>query len=173
MYQGTRLGAGLAIAALLAGCTPDRHEIEGGSVSENPSAKPAAVTVTASDYAFEAPDSVAAGAVTVKLVNHGKELHQAQLIRLEQGKSLADVAQVLKSGGAIPSWIKFVGGPNVIAPDKKAKAPPVLPPGNSASFCLTPSPDGVIPPAKEMPRPSPVPKPLSPPPPKIPRLTLP
>jgi hypothetical protein len=153
MDQGTRLGAGLAIAALLAGCTSDRHSTVGGTVSENPSAKPAAVTVTASDYAFQAPDSMAAGAVTVQLVNHGKELHQAQLIRLEQGKTLADVAQVLKSGGAIPSWIKFVGGPNGIAPGQETQATAVLPPGHYAYICLIPSPDGVIHAAKGMARP--------------------
>ncbi len=103
--------------------------------------------------AFDAPDSMAAGAVTVQLVNHGKELHQAQLIRLEQGKSLADVAQVLKSGGPIPSWIKFVGGPNGIAPGQEAQATEVLPPGNYAYICLIPSPDGVVHAAKGMARP--------------------
>ena len=153
MGQGTRLGAGLAIAALLAGCSPDRHKVEGGSVSETPSAKPAAMTVTATDYAFEAPDSMAAGAVSVQLVNHGKELHQVQLIRLEQGKTLADVAQVLKSGGAIPTWIKFVGGPNGVAPGQETQATAVLPPGHYAYICLIPSPDGVIHAAKGMARP--------------------
>ncbi len=153
MHHGTRLGACLAIAALLAGCTPDRHENKGESASETPSAKPAAVNVTARDYAFDAPDSMAAGAVTVRLVNHGKELHQAQLIRLEQGKSLADVAQVLKSGGPIPSWIKFVGGPNGIAPGQEAQATEVLSPGNYAYLCLIPSPDGVVHAAKGMARP--------------------
>jgi hypothetical protein len=153
MGQGTRLGAGLAIAALLASCSPDRHKVEGGSVSENPSATPAAITVTASDYAFEAPDSMAAGAVSVQLVNHGKELHQAQLIRLEQGKTLSDVAQVLKSGGAIPTWIKFVGGPNGVAPGQETQATAVLPPGNYAYLCLIPSPDGVMHAAKGMARP--------------------
>ena len=91
--------------------------------------------------------------VTVQLVNHGKELHQAQLIRLEQGKSLADVAQVLKSGGPIPSWIKFAGGPNGIAPGQQAEATEVLPPGNYAYICLIPSPDGVVHAAKGMARP--------------------
>lgn len=127
MHQGTRLGAGLAITALLAGCSSDRHSTVGGTVSDKPSVKPAAVTVTASDYAFQAPDSMAAGAVTVELVNHGKELHQAQLIRLEQGKTLNDVAQVLKGGGPPPSWIKFVGGPNGIAPGQETQATAVLP----------------------------------------------
>ncbi|MFL5489799.1 MAG: hypothetical protein ACJ8AV_00190 [Gemmatimonadales bacterium] len=153
MGQGTRLGAVLAIAALLASCSPDRHKIEGGSVSETPSATPAAITVTASDYTFDAPDSMPAGAVTVQLVNHGKELHQAQLIRLEQGKTLNDVAQFLKSGGPIPSWIKFVGGPNGIAPGQETEATAVLSPGNYAYICLIPSPDGSIHAAKGMARP--------------------
>jgi hypothetical protein len=153
MDQGTRLGAGLAIAALLAGCTPDRHKIEGGSVSENPSATPAVITVTASDYGFQAPDSMAAGAVTVQLVNNGKELHQAQLIKLEQGKTLNDVAQLLKGGGPIPSWIKFVGGPNGIAPGQETQATAALSPGNYAYICLIPSPDGTIHAAKGMARP--------------------
>jgi len=111
------------------------------------------MTVTATDYAFEAPDSMAAGAVSVQLVNHGKELHQVQLIRLEQGKTLADVAQVLKSGGAIPTWIKFVGGPNGVAPGQETQATEVLSPGNYAYICLIPSPDGVIHAAKGMARP--------------------
>jgi len=122
-------------------------------VSEKASVKPAAVTVTATDYAFQAPDSMAAGAVTVQLVNHGKELHQAQLIRLEQGKTLNDVAQVLKGGGPPPAWIKFVGGPNGIAPGQETQATAVLPPGNYAYICLIPSPDGVMHAAKGMARP--------------------
>jgi hypothetical protein len=153
MHQGTRFGAGLAITALLAGCTPDRHSTVGGTMSEKPSVKPATVTVTATDFAFQAPDSMAAGAVRVHLVNRGKELHQAQLIRLEQGKTLADVAQALKGGGPTPSWIKFVGGPNGIAPGQETQATAVLPPGNYAYICLIPSPDGVLHAAKGMARP--------------------
>lgn len=33
-----------------------------------------AVTITASDYAFAAPDTIPAGQVTLRLVNAGKEL---------------------------------------------------------------------------------------------------
>jgi plastocyanin len=153
MYQGTRLGAGLAITALLAGCSSERHSVQGGSASENASAKPAAITVTTSDFAFQGPDSVAAGAVTVHLVNHGKELHQVQLIKLEQNKTLKDVAQALKAGGPPPSWIKFVGGPNGVAPGQETQATSVLAPGRYAYICLIPSPDGVIHAAKGMARP--------------------
>jgi hypothetical protein len=153
MYWGTRLGASSAIFALLAGCSPERHSVQGGSASGKSEAKPEAVTVTASDFAYEAPDSVAAGAVTVHLANHGKELHQAQLIKLEQGKTMADVAQALKGGGPPPSWIKFVGGPNATAPGQETQATAVLSPGNYAYICFIPSPDGVMHAAKGMARP--------------------
>jgi plastocyanin len=153
MLQGTRFGAGLTITALLAGCNTDRHSVQGGSVSDNSAFKPAVITVTATDFAYQGPDSVAAGPTTVHLVNNGKEMHQVQLIKIEQGKTLDDVAQALKSGGPLPSWIKFVGGPNGVAPGHEAQATSVLTPGNYAYICFIPSPDGVVHAAKGMARP--------------------
>jgi plastocyanin len=153
MHQGTRLCAGLAVAALLAGCTSDRHSAEVGSAEGTAAAHPATITVTASDFAYAAPDTVAAGATTIRLVNTGKELHQAQLIKLEEGKTLEDVARAMKSGGPIPSWIKFVGGPNAVAPGQEGQASSMLAPGQYAYICFIPSPDGVMHAAKGMGRP--------------------
>jgi plastocyanin len=153
MHQGTRLGAVLATTVLLAGCTSDRHSVEGGSVSGSSHPDHPAIRVTASDFAYQAPDTIAAGAATVHLVNKGKELHQAQLIKLEEGKTLEDVGRALKSGGPIPSWIKFAGGPNAVAPGQETQASSVLAPGQYAYICLIPSPDGVMHAAKGMARP--------------------
>jgi plastocyanin len=153
MHLGTRMGAVVAITVLLASCKSDRHSVEGGSVAGSSPAEPAAVTVTASDFDFQAPDTIAAGATTVRLVNHGKELHQVQLIKLEEGKTLADMAQALKSEGPPPSWVKFVGGPNGVAPGQEARATSVLAPGQYAYICFIPSPDGVMHAAKGMARP--------------------
>jgi plastocyanin len=152
MHQGTRLGAGLAITALLAGCTSDRHTVQGGSAVGDAAAHPATVTVTASDFAYAAPDTIAAGSTTVRLVNTGKELHQAQLIKLEQGKTLEDVAK-LQPGAPLPAWVKFVGGPNGVASGKETQATSVLEPGNYAYICFIPSPDGKMHAAKGMARP--------------------
>ena len=153
MYQGTRLCAGLAVTALLAGCTSERHSVEGGSPAGTQKPNPATVTVTATDYGFQAPASIATGPTTVRLVNTGKELHQAQLIKLEDGKTLDDLAKALKSSGPPPSWIKFVGGPNGIAPGQEAQATSVLAPGQYVYICFIPSPDGVMHAAKGMIRP--------------------
>ncbi len=68
--------------------------------------------MTATDYAFDAPAQIPAGAITMRLTNQGKELHHAQLIKLEEGKTVEDVLKLVKNPGPLPRWIKFVGGPN-------------------------------------------------------------
>ncbi|HEX2610330.1 MAG TPA: hypothetical protein VHK68_04915, partial [Gemmatimonadales bacterium] len=110
----------------------------------------ATVVVTAADYRFSAPSTVPAGLVTIDLVNHGKEMHQAQMVKLEDGKTVADLEKALSSQGPPPSWIKFVGGANGVAPGGEAHATSVLTPGNYAFLCFIPSPDGKMHAAKGM-----------------------
>lgn len=140
----------LLLSAVLAGCKSDRPPAAAAatpaaaSESLNAADAPATITVTASDYALELSSRVPAGAVRLHLVNHGKEFHQAQVIKLEQGKTVADFAAAMKQGGgAPPSWVRFVGGPNGIAPGQETDATIVLPPGQYAVLCFIPSPDGI------------------------------
>ena len=62
-----------------------------------PPASPAAtvVTVTANDFSFAAPDSIPAGLTTVKMLNAGKEPHQVVFIRIDSGKTMAEVQTAL------------------------------------------------------------------------------
>jgi uncharacterized cupredoxin-like copper-binding protein len=154
-----RLAHGLlAVAAALTACKADRsavatHSQSSVQTSESAEASPRSVTVTATDFGFDAPASVPAGPVTIHLVNHGKELHQVQLIKLEDGKSVADVAKALQHPGPTPAWVRFVGGPNGTIPGGEASSTSVLTAGNYAYLCLIPSPDGVMHAAKGMVRP--------------------
>lgn len=102
------------------------------------------VMVMASDYKFEAPDSIAAGTVTFQLMNHGPELHHMQIIRLEQGKTLADFEAAIKIPGPPPAWVTLVGGPNAGIPDGQhnTTVTVTLPAGNYVMLCVIPSPDG-------------------------------
>ena len=50
-------------------------------------------TFSASDYRFEGPDRIPAGQTTVRLRNRGKEPHQLQLLKLDDGKSPADLSR--------------------------------------------------------------------------------
>ena len=148
---------GLIAAGTFAGCKSDRPAGGTGSTpataTQPPKAAPAIVTVTATDFRFDAPATAPAGAVTIHLINHGKELHQVQLVKLEDGKTAADFAKALQTPGPPPSWIKFVGGPNGIAPGQEARATSVLAPGSYMYLCFIPSQDGVMHAAKGMVRP--------------------
>jgi uncharacterized cupredoxin-like copper-binding protein len=145
-------GALLVLAGVVAGCRSDRPAADatptaGATAAPTsapaPAPEPAAVTVTATDYKLDLPSSIPAGAVAIHLANHGKELHQAQLVRLEDGKTVADLEKAMKANGPMPSWMKFVGGPNGIAPGQEVTSTASLAPGRYAALCLIPSPDGV------------------------------
>lgn len=151
MLHPGRVGGYLVVAGFLGACTSDRSAHTSDAEAGN--ATPRTVTVGSADFSFNAPDSLAAGATTFRLTNQGKEVHQAQLVRLEDGKTLDDLAKAMKEHGPPPAWVKFVGGPNAAAPGQEVHATAVLEPGQYAYLCLIPSPDGVLHVAKGMARP--------------------
>lgn len=98
------------------------------------------VTITYTDYAFDAPASIPAGVTTFRAVNRGKEIHHAVLVRFTDGKGLKDLLahlQQSKGQGAFPAWAAMQGGTVLDAEvtiDMKA--------GNYAWICIVPSADG-------------------------------
>jgi hypothetical protein len=109
-------------------------------------AGPNVVTITATDYAFSVPDTIPAGLTTLRLVNRGKELHHASLVRLKDGKTIADfqsgLQAAMQSHAPPPPWISFVGGPNALTPGDTGTATQTLEPGSYVFVCWIPSPDG-------------------------------
>lgn len=104
------------------------------------------VHVVAKDFSLEAPEQIPAGLTTLHLMNEGKEIHQAQIIKLTEGKTYADFAAALKAmkpNEPPPSWVVFAGGPNAAPPGGTAAATSTLEPGNYALICFIPSSDGV------------------------------
>lgn len=97
------------------------------------------VTVTASDYAFQAPDSIAAGRTTFHLVNKGPDFHHIWLVKLEQGKTLDDLMEAAKTPGPLPKWAVEVGGPNTPMPGGETSATLDLEPGNYVMACVIPA----------------------------------
>ncbi len=148
MFSLRALSSVVLAAAGTVGCKSDRPSTDtqasSAATADAPSGAPTMVTVTANDFSFDAPGKVPAGAVTMRLVNNGKELHHAQMIRIEDGKTMEDIAKALKNPGPPPSWVKFVGGPNAVAPGKEAYVTSVLTPGLYAYLCFMPSADKVI-----------------------------
>lgn len=100
------------------------------------------VTVTATDYSFAAPDTIPAGITEIRLLNRGTEMHHVMLIRLDGGKTMADLFGAMKSDGPLPTWAREVGGPNTPGPGGEANAILRLVAGRYAMICVIPSSDG-------------------------------
>jgi hypothetical protein len=127
----------LASLALTATCNRPAPQAKGPNV----------VTITTTEYAFAMPDTIPAGLTSFRLVNQGKELHHASLVRLGEGKTVADfqagLAAAMKSHTAPPPWMSFVGGPNAVTLGDTAVATQTLAPGSYVFVCWIPSQDGV------------------------------
>lgn len=102
------------------------------------------MTIRARDYVFyDMPDTIVAGATNIRLENEGPDLHHVWLIRLEEGKTLSDLMQAMKSHGPLPAWAVDVGGPNTPVPGGVSSAILDLEAGNYALICVIPAKDGV------------------------------
>jgi hypothetical protein len=136
----------LAVWGLLACSKPDAEPAAdpAGATAAAVSAEPSVVTIVARDYAYEAPDTITAGMVTLKLVNQGPELHHVQLFRFTGGKTYADLVagmQTMKPTDPLPPWIEVLAGPNTPVPGGESTIMQELPAGEYAIVCLIPSPD--------------------------------
>ena len=110
-------------------------------------APPPVVTLTAVDYAFTAPDTIVAGVTAFRLVNDGSQLHMAQLIKLEGGRSLDDFlvayTEAFRTAGPRPPWAPRYGGPGAADPGGSSNATQYLEPGSYAWICIMNVPDGI------------------------------
>lgn len=142
----------LSLFALIACAKPDNAPAKDSqTAAAAASATPAAaaipvITIVARDYAYEAPDTVAAGMVSLKLVNKGPELHHIQLFRLTGGKTFADLTaglKAMKPDSPLPPWVEVIPGPNTPVPGGESLITEDLTPGSYALLCVIPSADHI------------------------------
>jgi len=105
-------------------------------------AAPAAnvVTINATEYAFAATDTIVAGLTTFRLVNAGREPHQA-VIAGTPSKTFAELEGALMQE-AIPEWLTFPASPGVVGAGDSSIVTTKVTPGNYVIVCFIPSPDG-------------------------------
>ena len=138
MKPWTRMAAGAAVIMGLSAC---------GGGADAPAADaapsgPQVVEIATSDFAFTAPDSIAAGLVTLRMTAGGSEFHHVQVVRLDEGHTFADLqAELAKGEGAFPSWVRMLGGVNGADSGATAETSLLLEPGNYALLCMIPSSD--------------------------------
>jgi hypothetical protein len=132
----------IASITLVAACTAGKE-----APHTDAAAAARVVTLTATDYAFEAPDTIEAGFTTFQLANNGDQLHMAQLIKLEGGRTLDDFlvayTEAFRTTGPRPTWATRLGGPGVADPRGRSNATHYLEPGSYAWICLMNLPDGI------------------------------
>ena len=149
----------LAAAITLAACRSDKPA---GDASTTSAAPPGAertdaagganvVTVTTSDYRFDAPDEIPAGLTAIRLVNNGPSLHHIQLMKFEGDKTLDDFLAALQ-GEHPPTWAIPAGGPAPPEVGGTSTSIEALEPGNYALICFIPAVDGMPHVAKGMSR---------------------
>ncbi|MBA3316506.1 MAG: hypothetical protein H0T50_00240 [Gemmatimonadales bacterium] len=134
----------------LAGCRADKPAVDAASSkSTPPGSQPSGavggknvLTITARDYAFDAPAQIPAGITTIRLVNQGPALHHVQLMKLGEGKRLADFLTALK-GERPPTWATPAGGPAPPEVGSTSTSIQALEPGTYALICFIPAADGM------------------------------
>ena len=129
--------AGFGLAALVGCAKPDKPAPETPPPAASVPTAPPVVTITAGDFSYQAPDTIPAGVVTLRLVNEGRELHHLMLMK---GKA-SDLAHT-KPDDPPPPGTVIVGGPNGAVPGMSTEATVEVEPGEYTMVCLIPSPDG-------------------------------
>lgn len=131
------------MAAVALGCRTDSETHRDDAVLESPPA----VTLTATDYAFETPDTIPAGWTTFRLINHGATLHMAQLVKLEEGRTLKEFREsyfeAWRTVGPRPAWGVRSGGPGPAGPGESSNATMYLEPGSYGWYDPMYGEDGV------------------------------
>ena len=136
----------LLLGALLGACGDD--DDGGGSATDTTEADAGAETptlaVSAKEYAFTTASSVKAGYVKVELKNEGKEEHQAQLLRINDGVTPQQLQEAATdtTGEKLLGLTSIEGGVNAIAPGASQTAVTKLDPGSFLMLCFIPAPDG-------------------------------
>lgn len=155
----TRLVSSLlsATAVLLAAATHADAQSPGATASAA-SLPGHVVDVKAAEFFFRAPDTIPAGLTTFRLLQAGlvverlaagaqgrqlvadkgdntRGMHMLSVVRLDSGKTLADLYHAAVAGELTPPWARQLGGPAFIVPPSTTNATLDLEPGNYALVC--------------------------------------
>lgn len=141
-----RIAAGLVLSVPLAmaACGDDSSEGGGGgSAEQSPAAaQPTTLSITTSDlgegrFNTEAPGSIKGGLVKVAFKNAGMMPHEAQLLRVDEGHTVAEAVEIIDSeDDKTPEWIHGAGGVGLTPPGQQGTAFINLPAGNYGVISL-------------------------------------
>lgn len=100
---------------------------------------PNVVSLTATEYAFQAPDTIPAGWTTLRMANHGQEVHYGHIVQMEPGRTVGELvdayAEAIRTSGPRPKWVTRFGGPGGAAPGDSSSVTQYLEPGSYVWIC--------------------------------------
>jgi hypothetical protein len=101
------------------------------------------LAIDATEYAFKTLGSIPAGVTTVQLRNLGKENHEAQFVRLNQGVTIDQLLAALQAAGngPPPDIFTYEGGPAEIVPNRTSEVILNFREGQYALLCFVEAPD--------------------------------
>lgn len=131
MKQLSRRSLWIALVAVLPACTT------GGEAPSTPA--PNVVSLSATEYAFQAPDTISSGWTTFRLANNGEEIHYGHIVQLDSGKTVRQLvdayAEAIRTSGPRPKWVKRFGGPGGAPPSGTSSVTQYLVPGSYVWVC--------------------------------------
>jgi plastocyanin len=97
------------------------------------------------DYAFDSPDTIEAGLVTLDFENIGKEDHHLQIARISDGVNFEEfMAKLQTEGEAAFALLEAVGGVGILQPGKSQSVTVDLQkPGLYIALCVLPNGEGI------------------------------
>jgi uncharacterized cupredoxin-like copper-binding protein len=104
-----------------------------------PAAEPAAdLTMTLDDYSFAVTPPITAGRHTIRIVNRAAQSHEAVIVRLLPGKTMAQAVTWLNEGQVGPAPVQLLGGASGLAQGRQMFITADFPPGQYALLCYMP-----------------------------------
>lgn len=111
---------------------------------EMPGGAAPTVTFTATEYAYEGPESIPAGLTRLELVNAGEKEHMLWAVKLDEGKGFEDLMGVFaafETEPAFPEWMAWYGGVTA-GPGNSAAYTVDLTPGSYTIFSFSQDENG-------------------------------
>lgn len=125
----------IPFVASLTACTPEDEVAQTRATF----AAPPVVSLTATEYAFGAPDTITSGWTTFRMSNRGEEIHYGHIVQLEPGRTIPEMvdayAEAIRTSGPRPKWVRRFGGPGGAEPGGSSNVTQFLEPGNYVWVC--------------------------------------
>lgn len=94
-----------------------------------------AFRIVATDDGFAAPARIPAGLRHIVFENHGREIHEAMLVKLPAGMTAKEYVAAIRAGALFPTGARDYSGPALLAPGETTEIWAQVDPGNYILIC--------------------------------------